>query len=143
LWNDAGLRDIIEPRLSIVNNVKKLLFDTCRNEPVTIVGTCAMIVWCLFQNRNNCVWNRIKDTTKDVASRATHMIGEWRAVNMVQRRNGVTDEAAAQAGVHDSTCVIAQPYQQNIAQLQWQKPLNGWWKCNVDASITQNSSSTC
>ncbi|MCI53391.1 hypothetical protein A2U01_0074637, partial [Trifolium medium] len=26
--------------------------------------------------------------------------------------------------------------------LQWQRPSSGWWKCNVDASLAQNSSYT-
>ncbi|MCI45374.1 hypothetical protein A2U01_0066613, partial [Trifolium medium] len=52
------------------------------NESVDVVGTIAMIVWCIWHNKNSWVWNGIKDTAKDVAMRAVHMIGEWRAVGL-------------------------------------------------------------
>jgi hypothetical protein len=79
------------PRLHAYNNVKNVIFDLCRAESETIVGNFAMVVWCIWQHRNNWVWNGVKDSAKEVALRAVHMIGEWRAVNTVQQSNVVID----------------------------------------------------
>jgi ribonuclease HI len=140
VWIEAGLRDIIEPRLLASNDVKSIIFDICRNESVSIAGHCAMVVWCLWNQRNNWVWNGVKDSAKEVALRAGHMIGEWRAVNTVQQsitspRIEIADRSSATAGQH-----ISRDSLQNQL-LRWQKPRDGWWKCNVDASFAQNPNS--
>jgi hypothetical protein len=62
---NAGIREVIEPRLSGINNVETVLFYICRNESIT--GTVAMIAWCVWHHRNNWVWNGDKDTAKDAS----------------------------------------------------------------------------
>ncbi|MCH95067.1 pentatricopeptide repeat-containing protein, partial [Trifolium medium] len=49
-----------------------------------------------LKERNNWVWNGIRDTAKDMAMRAVHMIKEWRSVNMVQQTNRPTTVVTAQ-----------------------------------------------
>jgi ribonuclease HI len=80
-----------------------------------IVGTVAMIAWCIWNNRNNYVWNGLKDTPKSIAMHAAHMMNEWRAVNTRQQQRRTPN-------------IIT-------AELQWQQPCSGWQKCNVDASF--------
>jgi hypothetical protein len=53
------------------------------------------------------------------------MIGEWRIVNMLQQQSRAP--ATATDNVHAS--VTATDLR------QWQRPCNGWWKCNVYASF--------
>ncbi|MCI91910.1 hypothetical protein A2U01_0113205, partial [Trifolium medium] len=55
-----------------------------------------MIVWCIWHNINNWVWNGVKDTAKDVAMRAVHMIGEWYAVNAVHQNSSSSVSASSQ-----------------------------------------------
>jgi ribonuclease HI len=137
VWNDTGLGRIIEPRLYAFNNVKSLLFDICRNEDFTTAGKVAMVVWCIWYNRNNWVWNGVKDTTKEIAQRAVHMLGEWCAVNTNQQPNTL---AGVSAGSHSSFPAdhSVQHASQGLQMLRWQRPRDGWWKCNVDASFSQN-----
>ncbi|MCI73521.1 hypothetical protein A2U01_0094785, partial [Trifolium medium] len=45
-----------------------------------------------------------------------------------QRRGSATAESISHAVQHGTE------------QLQWQRPRNGLWKCNVDASVSQSSS---
>jgi hypothetical protein len=49
------MSSIIEPILQHNNNVKNIMFDICKNEFVDDAGTVAVIVWCLWYNRNNGV----------------------------------------------------------------------------------------
>jgi hypothetical protein len=66
-------------------------FDICRNETSDVAGTVAMIVWCIWSNQKNCVWNSLKDTPKSVVMRAAHMINEWWAVNIRQQLRQTED----------------------------------------------------
>jgi hypothetical protein len=88
------------------------------------------------------VWSGVKDSAKDVVSRAAHMLQEWRAVNNLQQHNS----QASTAIFHNNqpTVIVSNPqiHLQNSELLRWQRPHVGWWKCNVDASFSQNSRST-
>ncbi|PNY11732.1 hypothetical protein L195_g008345 [Trifolium pratense] len=134
------MEEVIEPRLRNYNNVKSVLFDICRTESVTTAGTIAMIAWwCLWQNRNSWVWNGVKNTTKDVALRAVHTIGEWRAVNRVQQQNSVAVTSSAQRHRSATAESFSRAVQHGTEQVQCQRPRDGWLKCNV---ISQSSSTT-
>ncbi|MCI49269.1 hypothetical protein A2U01_0070513, partial [Trifolium medium] len=49
-----------------------------------------MIAWSLWQNRNSCVWNGVKNSAKEVAMKATFLLEEWRAVNNLQQHSNLT-----------------------------------------------------
>jgi hypothetical protein len=96
-----------------------------------------MTMWCLWNNRNNCVWNDIKDTAKEVASRAAHMLHDWRAINLLQQHNTQTVPAVLFNSQPSSLALIPQQHTINSEPPRWQRPRPNWWKCNVDASFTQ------
>ncbi|GAU48422.1 hypothetical protein TSUD_405520 [Trifolium subterraneum] len=111
------------------------------NESPIEAGNVAMVVWCIWHNRNNWVWNGVKVTAKEVAMQVVHMVGEWRAVHTAKQYNMPTvvmsdnyRTAAAESPLQLSSNVTA--------LLRWQKPRFGWWKCNVDASLSQNPIAT-
>ncbi|GAU15596.1 hypothetical protein TSUD_108550 [Trifolium subterraneum] len=62
VWNEAGMGEVIESRLR------------------------STIAWCIWNNRNNWVWNGTKDTAKSIVLQATHMVGEWRAINLLHQQ---------------------------------------------------------
>jgi hypothetical protein len=64
------------------------------------------------------------------------MIQEWRAINTSQNNAGrfAATGARLSAAVGQPTARVSQGTQ----LLRWQKPRDGWWKCNVDASLSQN-----
>jgi ribonuclease HI len=143
VWFDAGMRDIINPRLLAFNNVKSIIFDICKNESVEVAGAVAMTLWCLWNNRNNCVWNGIKHTAKEVASRAAHMLHDWRAINLLQQHNTQTVFAVLHNS-QPSSSLVPNPHQlvNNSDPPRWQRPRPDWWKCNVDASFIQGPYAT-
>ncbi|WJX92273.1 hypothetical protein P8452_73938 [Trifolium repens] len=137
VWHESGLKNIIDTRLLAYNDVKSLIFDLCKSESASIVGHFAMVVWCIWNHRNNWVWNGVKDTTKEVALRAGHMIGEWPTVNSLHQIIG----APGMNSVSHTPVAAGQLNSGNShgnQLLRWQKPRDGWWKCNVDASFSQN-----
>jgi ribonuclease HI len=137
VWIEAGLRDIIERRLLGSNDVKSLLFDICKSEPASIVGHFAMVTWCIWNHRNNWVWNGVRDTAKEVAMRAGHMFGEWSAINSLNyNQSGSAPTASLHDPIAAGQLVHREPHGNQL--LRWQKPRDGCWKCNVDASFSQN-----
>jgi hypothetical protein len=112
----------MNPRIQRATNVQSLIFEICRDEEETIVGTVAVVMWFIWNNRNNWVWNEVKEPTRGIAMSALHLIREWRAVNVVQQQHIGT------VGAPNS--------------LQWQQPSEAWWKCNVDASFYGASGQT-
>jgi ribonuclease HI len=147
VWIESGLREVIEPRLLAHNDVKSVIFELCRSESAETIGHFAMVIWCIWNNRNNWVWNGVKDSAKEVAHRASHMIGEWRTVKLVQRNtagSGVHNDRRVTAAANNDMRVAAAAEHNSSRDrypsqlLRWQKPRDGWWKCNVDASFSQN-----
>ncbi|XP_045802361.1 uncharacterized protein LOC123895940 [Trifolium pratense] len=112
-----------------------------RNETDDIAGIVATIAWSIWHNRNNWVWNGVKDTVMGVATTAAHLIGEWRAVHVIQQQHSATTAVLTQSRISDTGAASSPPI---IAAdpLRWQRPRDGWWKCNVDASFSQASGQT-
>jgi hypothetical protein len=53
VWNEVGMREVVELRLHGFSNVKTVLFDICRNESIAVVKTVAMIAWCTWHNKKS------------------------------------------------------------------------------------------
>jgi hypothetical protein len=137
VWKESGLREKIEPRLLAFNDVKNIIFDLCKAETGSIVGHFAMVLWCIWNHRNNWVWNGVRDTAKEIALRAGHMFGEWCAINSLNHNTAVSENNTA-LRVPDVVMQVSHRDSQGNQLLRWQKPRDGWWKCNVDASFSQN-----
>ncbi|XP_045811195.1 uncharacterized protein LOC123905578 [Trifolium pratense] len=75
-----------------------------------------MLVWILWNNRNNWVWNNVKDSGQQLCGKAMHLWNEWDAVQQIRDRNNSRPQV----------------HQQNT---QWKQPEFGWLKCNVDAGF--------
>ncbi|MCI78120.1 hypothetical protein A2U01_0099390, partial [Trifolium medium] len=65
----------------------------------------AMLMWVLWNNRNDNVWNDVKESGQSLGVKALRLWSDWRAVQDIQCRR-------AQPGM--------QQQQQQITQ--WQKP---------------------
>ncbi|KAK2451729.1 hypothetical protein QL285_010759 [Trifolium repens] len=70
------------------------------------------------------------------------MIGEWRAVNSVQQNNNYGAECVHSRGSASVEQVANRDIHADQQVIRWTKPRIGWWKCNVDASFSQNPSYT-
>jgi hypothetical protein len=64
------LSHIILPRLSIFNNPRDLIFDVCRKESNSDASKVAILLWFIWQNRNNLVWNNNKSSAHQLGIQA-------------------------------------------------------------------------
>lgn len=82
----------------------------------------ATLVWVLWSNRNNYVWNNSKEPGCDLGYKAKLLWDEWHAAQQLQPDQVV--------------------HVQQSANLQWQKPPDGWFKCNTDAGFHKDLNRT-
>jgi ribonuclease HI len=112
----AGLDDLITSRLSRNTTAAALIFDICSTADRELAGRFATLVWTLWQNRNNKVWQGDQECSRRLGVKAHHYWLEWVQVqNFQHQRAGRGDQLQQQS--------------------QWQKPPVGWFKCNTDAGF--------
>jgi hypothetical protein len=91
-------------------------------EDKEVAGRCAVMIWTLWNNRNNWLWNNEK---KSATSLGMLAFQAWRE------------------------CIIANDFnQENDSNNQvqqhhtWEPPTYGWLKCNVDAGFNVRRGAT-
>ncbi|MCI07110.1 putative reverse transcriptase, partial [Trifolium medium] len=82
-----------------------------QEEDSATVGRVAALMWCIWQNRNDTMWNNVRQTSSQIGKWSFEVWQDWYAAN----QNCETDDSprAVQAGV----C--------------WEKPHEGWLKCKT------------
>jgi hypothetical protein len=118
----AGLKHVIESRLMRYNTAKELILHICQFESKDVAGKFAMLLWILWNNRNNSVWNNIREPSQNLGAKSVFLWQEWHAAQLIITRPVQTEN--------------------NQQQTQWQQPPFGWVKCNVDAGFHNEISLT-
>jgi hypothetical protein len=123
----AGVEQKLLPYFQSAGNVREAILNVCARESIETAGIFAMLVWVLWNNRNNKVWNDTNEPGRFLGIKARHLWSEWSAIQQVQRSHIQSEQ------VQSST--------------RWQRPPQGWYKCNVDAgfhqAINKTSTSWC
>ncbi|KAK2449324.1 hypothetical protein QL285_008530 [Trifolium repens] len=85
------------------------------HEDRATAGRFAVLMWTLWKNRNDKVWNDVKEAGRSLGFKAMHNWQEWIAVQQQQ------------------STIMQQQH-----TVVWQKPPIDWYKCNVDAGFHKN-----
>ncbi|GAU10101.1 hypothetical protein TSUD_422310, partial [Trifolium subterraneum] len=56
-WSAAGLSFVLHNATYQQTNAMDRIFAICSNESSDIVGRVAMLLWCIWKNRNDKLWN--------------------------------------------------------------------------------------
>jgi ribonuclease HI len=120
-WQAAGLHDIIAPYIQHSSTAKEFILQLCRRGERSGAGKAAMLIWMLWKNRNNCVWNQEKETGQQLGYKALSFWFEWQSV---QRAYGNEEQQ------------VQQQY------LSWQPPPRDKYKCNVDVGVHKDVKKT-
>ncbi|PNX91273.1 hypothetical protein L195_g047403, partial [Trifolium pratense] len=116
------LLSVIQPRLQRFDGAKALIHDICSNEEKEVAGRFAVMVWMLWNNRNNWIWNNEKSDVAQLGLQAFHFWTDWYAAQNIQP--GIAN------------------VNQVMQQQTWQPPREGWLKCNVDAGFNSSRGTT-
>ncbi|CAJ2662610.1 unnamed protein product [Trifolium pratense] len=109
----AGLELSILNRMQQMSSAKDIILAICEGEDADTAGRFAMLLWVLWNNRNNKVWNDSQETWRNLGHQSRHLWLDWFSMQRFQQ--GSTPNMQQQ---HVPT---------------WQKPPTGWFKCNSDA----------
>jgi hypothetical protein len=60
-WQGAGLDHVILPIIQNATSVKEAILKMCQSSGRKEAGRAAMLLWVLWKNRNNWVWNHEKE----------------------------------------------------------------------------------
>jgi hypothetical protein len=105
------------PRLQQQNNAQDAIFLICSTTDRDTASVFAVLLWVLWSNLNNMVWNEVTELGRPLGLKARHCWDERNYVHRVQ--HGTINPEQQQQFV------------------RWEKLLSGWYKCNVDAAFHQ------
>ncbi|GAU48618.1 hypothetical protein TSUD_133490 [Trifolium subterraneum] len=117
----AGLDQIILPQLQNCSTAGEVIREVCSAKDAQTAGVFSVLLWVLWNNRNNNVRNDLREPGRGLGMKTRLMWEERNSVNQLQQQRQTADHQ--------------QP-------LMWQKPPIGWHKCNVDAGFHKNLNKT-
>jgi ribonuclease HI len=109
----AGLDHLVTARVHRFRTATELIFSICSEEDRATAGCFALILWTVWKNRNDKVWNDVKESGRSIGIK---VLQHWQQWCSVQHHL----QSSSQQQQHLST---------------WQKPPMSWYKCNVDAGF--------
>jgi ribonuclease HI len=118
VWSMCSFRNKIIAALHNNYAASDLIFDLLQQLSNEDASLMACVIWSIWKQRNNRIWNNVIDAQNFVFSRAAALINDWCAVQ--QARPGTTG-------------------QPTTTEIKWNKPANGRVKCNIDASFSSHN----
>ncbi|GAU19381.1 hypothetical protein TSUD_76250 [Trifolium subterraneum] len=73
-WSAAGLSSVLHNATYQQTNVMDRIFAICSNESSDTVGRVAMLLWCIWQNHNDKLWN---DNSNNVSGTTEADLVRW------------------------------------------------------------------
>ncbi|PNX94619.1 cytochrome p450 [Trifolium pratense] len=113
VWSMSVFFQVVHSAANSEDDAKTIIFHILKQLSKNDVAMFACILWSIWKQRNNQIWNNVTDAQSFVFSRAATMLQDWRAVCAA----ATTSSQVAQAEV----------------QRTWRKSMAGRVKCNVDA----------
>ncbi|GAU46394.1 hypothetical protein TSUD_375740 [Trifolium subterraneum] len=121
-WSAAGLSSVLHNATYQQTNAMDRIFAICSNESSDTVGRVAMLLWCIWHNRNDKLWNDNVQMPRQIERHAFDAWNDWYSVHKLQSNN-VSGNTEADL-------------------VRWEKPTLDWVKCNVDVAFVSGSGRT-
>ncbi|GAU19620.1 hypothetical protein TSUD_383140, partial [Trifolium subterraneum] len=121
-WSAAGLSSVLHNATYQQTNAMNRIFAVCGNESSDTVGRVAMLLWCIWDNRNDKLWNDNVQLPRQIGRHAFDAWNDWYSVHKLQSNNV--------SGTTEADLV------------RWEKPALDWVKCNVDVAFVSGSGRT-
>ncbi|GAU43270.1 hypothetical protein TSUD_36200 [Trifolium subterraneum] len=121
-WSAAGLSSVLHNATYQQTNAMDRIFAICSNESSDTVGRVAILLWCIWKNRNDKLWNDNVQMPRQIGRHAFDAWNDWYSVHKLQSNNV--------SGTTEADLV------------RWEKPALDWVKCNVDVAFVAGSGRT-
>ncbi|GAU29262.1 hypothetical protein TSUD_392120 [Trifolium subterraneum] len=121
-WIAAGLSSVLHNAMYQQTNAMDHIFTICSNESSDTIGRVAMLLWCIWHNHNDKLWNDNVQMPRQIGRHAFDAWNDWYSVHKLQSNN-VSENTEADL-------------------VRWEKPALDWVKCNVDVAFVSGSGRT-
>ncbi|GAU16454.1 hypothetical protein TSUD_118030 [Trifolium subterraneum] len=121
-WSAAGLSSVLHNATYQQTNAMDRIFAVCSNESSDTVGRVVMLLWCIWHNRSDKLWNANVQMPRQIGRHVFDAWNDWYSVHKLQRNNvsGTTETYLVRC----------------------EKPALDWVKCNVDVAFVSGSGRT-
>ncbi|GAU46665.1 hypothetical protein TSUD_184530 [Trifolium subterraneum] len=86
-WSAAGLSSVLHNATYQQTNAMDRIFAICSNESSDTVGRVAMLLWCIWQNRNDKLWNDNVQMPHQIGRHAFDTWNDWTSMGLCFRDN--------------------------------------------------------
>ncbi|GAU48907.1 hypothetical protein TSUD_99640 [Trifolium subterraneum] len=86
-WSAAGLSSVLHNATYQQTKAMDRIFAVCSNESSDTVGRVAMLLWCIWHNRNDKLWNDDVQMPRQIGRRAFDAWNDWYSVHKLQGNN--------------------------------------------------------
>jgi hypothetical protein len=92
----SGLISTLQPRMSRFHTVGAVLVDVCPCESAAIVSTVLMMIWGIWQNRNEWIWSQKNLNASQILNFVFLLQAEWKEVrnDIVRSRRSSSGQVA-------------------------------------------------
>ncbi|KAM7504776.1 hypothetical protein LguiB_003680 [Lonicera macranthoides] len=111
VWNLSGLNILCWG----LNDFATWWSQVCSSLRVTEISVAATLLWAIWGSRNKVVWTGKSEAATIICSRAMGMLSQWQSAQV-----SPTGAVSPEGSLH---------------VIKWSKPIQGKFKCNVDAAV--------
>ncbi|KAK2362141.1 hypothetical protein QL285_087230 [Trifolium repens] len=119
VWSMTSFSQVVSNVVDNAAEAHTAIFNILQQLSKEDKAVFACILWSIWKQRNNQIWNNVTDAQNFVFSRAINMLQDWKAVRVVAAKPNSVQQASAR----------------NL----WCRPVAGKVKCNIDASFPLGS----
>ncbi|GAU25083.1 hypothetical protein TSUD_257770 [Trifolium subterraneum] len=95
LWRIS--RDCLPTRLRLRQHyAKALIHDICHHEEREVAGRFGVMIWMLWNNRNDWLWNKEKKSATQIGMQAFQTWSDWSKAQNFKQANGDEEQAQQQ-----------------------------------------------
>ncbi|GAU12879.1 hypothetical protein TSUD_73660 [Trifolium subterraneum] len=147
-WSAAGLSSVLHNAMYQQTNVMDRIFAICSNESNDNVGRVAMLLWCIWQNGNDKLWNDNVQMPRQIGRHAFDAWNDWYSVHKLQSNNMPRQIGRHAFDAWNDWYSVHKLQSNNVSGtteadlVRWEKPALDWVKCNVDVAFVSGSGRT-
>ncbi|GAU38048.1 hypothetical protein TSUD_146060 [Trifolium subterraneum] len=138
-WCAAGLSSVLHNIAYQQSNAMDHIFAMCSNESSDIVGRVAMLLWCIWHNRNDKFCNDNVQMPRQIGRYAFDAMIGWEKPALGWVKCNVNVAFVSSSGRTSSNSVSETT---TTYMVGWEKPALGWVKCNVNVAFVSSSGRT-
>ena len=110
------MSDLIDSMAKTSESFVEWFFQLIKTQNKEVIGKISDVLWAIWIQRNNQYWNGSHESTARTVYLALEFLFDW-------------------ISIKESVKPVSQVISPPVVQQHWQRPLLGFVKCNIDATV--------